>query len=62
MTEYRATEDDMKEYARILRTIAALDIQRDQVLQALASWEQAHRVEEPAAEISAEDPVDECPQ
>lgn len=57
MTEYRATEDDMKEYARILRTIAALDIQRDQVLQALVSWEQAHRVED-----AADAPVDECPQ
>lgn len=46
MTEYRAREEDMKDYARLLRTLAALDLQRESTIQALASWEQAHRVPE----------------
>lgn len=46
MTSYTATEEDMKQYAAMLRDLAVLDLQRNQVLQALGQWEQAHIVQE----------------
>lgn len=48
MTEYHATEDDMRIYSEIVRRLAMLDIQRDQLLQSLQEWEQAHIVPEAA--------------
>lgn len=64
MTEYRASEEDMKEYARLLRTLSALDLQREGVIQALASWEQAHRVNDAPAEkgIIEEAPAEDLGQ
>ena len=46
MTSYTASEEDMKQYASLLRDLAVLDLQRNQVLQALGQWEQAHIVQE----------------
>ena len=54
MTSYTATEEDMKQYAAMLRDLAVLDLQRNQVLQALGQWEQAHIVPEPAADPEPE--------
>lgn len=42
MKKYTATEDDMKEYARLVGIVASLDLQRNQAVQALAAWEEAH--------------------
>ena len=46
MSEYRATEDDMKAYSQIIQRLAVLDLQRNQVMQELQDWEQAHLVAE----------------
>lgn len=55
MTEYHATEEDMRAYCDIIHSIATLDLQRKQLIDALASWEQAHIVPEPEPE---EDPLE----
>ena len=47
MTEYRANTEDMQAYAGLLRQLAVIDLQREQVVQAVAQWEQAHAVPEP---------------
>lgn len=46
MTSYTATEEDMKEYSKLIHELAILDNRRNQVLQALGQWEQAHIVQE----------------
>ena len=48
MTEYHATEDDMRAYSEIIKNLAMLDIQRNQVIEALRQWEQAHAIPEEA--------------
>lgn len=55
MKKYTATETDMQEYARLVGIIAALDLQREQAVKAVAAWEEAH-----AEEIPDEGPW-ECP-
>ena len=54
MSEYRANEDDMKAYSQIIQQLAVLDLQRNQVMQQLQQWEQAHIIEVP--EEPAQDP------
>ena len=57
MTEYHATQEDMQTYANLLRDLAVLDIQRNQVIARLSEWEQAHAIpDEPAPD--AEQPVE----
>lgn len=46
MTEYRATVEDMQQYGQLMRQLAVLDLQREQVVQAVADWEQAHALPE----------------
>ena len=53
MTRYQATDEDMREYSRIIASIAQLDLQRQQYTQALAEWERSHAMTE---EAPAEDP------
>ena len=55
MTEYHATEDDMRAYSEIIKNLAMLDIQRNQVIEALRQWEQAHAIPE---ESQTETPVE----
>ena len=54
MSEYRASEEDMRTYSEIIKNLAMLDLQRNQVVQQLQQWEQAHVIEIP--EESAQDP------
>ena len=57
MTEYRASQEDMQTYASLLRDLAVLDIQRNQVIARLSEWERAHEIpDEPAPD--AEQPVE----
>ncbi len=51
---YTASEEDMREYARLVSVIASLDLQRNQAVQALGAWEEAHRVADDPAEESEE--------
>ena len=46
MTSYTASEEDMKQYAKLLHDMAILDFQRDQTIRAIGQWEQAHIVQE----------------
>ena len=55
MSEYHATEEDMRTYTEIIRQLATLDLQRNQVIQALREWEQAHQVPEEIPEAPAEE-------
>lgn len=43
---YKATEQDMQSYSRIISAITQLDIQREQYMQQLSQWEKEHTVEE----------------
>ena len=54
MSEYRASEEDMRTYSEIIKNLAMLDLQRNQVVQQLQQWEQAHVIEVP--EEPAQDP------
>ena len=56
---YEASQDDMRQYADLLRRIGILDLQaqqiadqRNQVVQAIAQWEKEH--ERPEDEVPAE--------
>ena len=58
---YEASQDDMRQYADLLRRIGILDLQaqqiadqRNQVVQAIAQWEKEH--EKPEDEVPADDP------
>ena len=55
MTEYKANEDDMRQYSAIIHNLAILDIQRNQAMEALRQWEQAHAIPE---ESQTETPVE----
>ena len=59
---YEASQDDMRQYADLLRRIGILDLQaqqiadqRNQVVQAIAQWEQEHQV--PEAEEAPQEPA-----
>lgn len=52
---YTADEQAMQEYSAIVQRIARLDFQRDALMQQLAEWEKAHRIEEPAEEPAPEE-------
>ena len=43
---YKASEQDMQSYSRIISALTQLDIQREQYMQQLSQWEQEHKVEE----------------
>ena len=62
---YEASQDDMRQYADLLRRIGILDLQaqqiadqRNQVVQAIAQWEKEHERPdlEPTMEVPADDP------
>jgi hypothetical protein len=57
MADYLASEDDMRVYSDIVRNIAALDLQRDQLLNALSQWEQAHLVAQDPEAPAEEEPT-----
>ena len=59
MSEYRASEEDMRTYTEIVHQLAILDIQRSQVIQSLKEWEQAHIIEAPKDDPEA--PEEETP-
>ena len=47
---YQASEEDMKIYSQIVSKIAALDLQKQSLMQALQHWEEQHGIsEDPAA-------------
>ena len=54
MTEYRASQEDMQTYANLLRDLAVLDLQRNQVIARLSEWERAHAITEPETEEASE--------
>lgn len=54
MTRYQATDEDMREYSRIIASIAQLDLQRQQYTQALAEWERSHAISEEAPAEASE--------
>ena len=39
---YTASEQDMQSYSRIISALTQLDMQREQYMQQLSQWEQAH--------------------
>ena len=43
---YKASEQDMQTYSRIISALTQLDIQREQYMQQLSQWEKEHQVEE----------------
>ena len=43
---YTADEDAMKEYSAIIQQVAYLDFQRNQLIERLKAWEDAHKVED----------------
>ena len=50
---YTASDEDMREYSRIIASIAQLDLERQRYGELLAKWEQEHQV--PEDEVPAED-------
>ena len=46
MTDYHASEEDMRQYASLLHDLAIVDYQRGQIIEAIRQWEQAHQVAE----------------
>ena len=57
MTDYLASEEDMRVYCDIIRNLAALDLQRNQVLEALRQWEQDHIVARDPEAPAEEEPT-----
>lgn len=51
---YTASDEDMREYSRIIASIAQLDLERQRYGELLAKWEQEHQV--PDIEPAEEDP------
>ena len=49
---YTASDEDMREYSRIIASIAQLDLERQRYGELLAKWEQEHQV--PEDEVPAE--------
>ena len=58
MKSYTATEESMQEYSRIISALTQLDIQREQYMQQLSQWEQAHAVPEDNKEETGEVALD----
>ena len=46
MTDYHASEEDMRQYASLLHDLAIVDYQRGQIIESIRHWEQAHQVAE----------------
>ena len=43
---YQASEEDMKIYSQIVSEIAALDLRKQALMQALQHWEEQHGISE----------------
>lgn len=56
---YKASETDMQEYSRIISALTQLDMQREQYLQQLSQWEQAHTVPEEQEHKVEENPEED---
>lgn len=57
MKSYTATEESMQEYSRIVSALTQLDMQRQEYMQQLSQWEQAHAVPEEQAHAIEADPA-----
>ena len=52
---YTATAEDMQEYAQLVAALTRADLQRQQCIDAIARWEQAHGAQPTRAAEPAED-------
>ena len=52
---YTATAEEMQEYAQLVAALTHADLQRQQCIDAIGRWEQAHGAKEPEIGRPAED-------